>query len=184
VPFRDVPAEYWAYGYIQWAYCQGIIGGYADGTFRPENPVTRGQVAKLIVLGAGWPLTLPAGAPHFTDVPPGSTFYPYIETGYAHGILSGYADGTYRPAVAVTRAQVTKLAVLARGLPLANPPTATFRDVPPSDWAYRYIETAAAHAIVGGYPDGTFRPAANATRAQFCKILFQTFSVPSLAAQP
>jgi hypothetical protein len=131
----------------------------------------------------GWPLTY-SGAPHFADVPPGSTFYPDVEVGYAHGILSGYADGTYRPAVPVTRAQVTKLTVLARGLPLLRPTTPTFSDVPPDDWAYAYIETAAAHAIVGGYADGTFRSAAWATRAQFTKILYQTFAVPARRLLP
>jgi hypothetical protein len=184
LPFTDVPVEYWAYGYIKWAYYQGIIGGYADGTFRPENPATRGQVAKMIVLAAGWAAALPAGAPHFGDVPPGSTFYGYIEVAVGHGIISGYADGTFRPALPVTRAQLTKMAVLARGLPLVSPATPSFTDVPPGDWAYAYVETAAAHAIVGGYSDGTFRPVAWATRAQFCKILFQTFSVPARQPAP
>jgi hypothetical protein len=184
LPFTDVPVEYWAYGYIKWAYQQGIISGYADGTFRPDHPVTRGQVAKMIVLGAGWALTLPAGAPHFTDVPPGSTFYAYIEVAVGHGILGGYLDGTYRPALPVTRAQLTKLAVLARELPLVRPATPSFSDVPPDSWAYAYIETAAAHAIVGGYPDGTFRPGASATRAQFCKILNHTLAGPAFAPQP
>ena len=184
LPFTDVSAEYWAAGYIKWTYCHGIISGYSDGTFRPENLTTRGQVAKMITLAAGWPLTLPAGAPHFSDVPPGSTFYTVIEVAWAHGSLTGYSDGTFHPSEPVTRAQLTKMAVLARGLALVRPATPTFRDVPPSDWAYHYIETAALHAIVGGYSDGTFRPATNATRAQFCKILYQTFGLPTLLHAP
>jgi hypothetical protein len=54
---------------------RGIVSGYADGTFRPSNPATRGQIAKIIVLGEGWPLDT-SGGPHFTDVPPGYVFYP------------------------------------------------------------------------------------------------------------
>ena len=179
MPFTDVPVEYYAYGYIKWAYCHGIASGYADNTFRPEYPITRGQIAKMIVLAAGWDLTLPPGAPHFIDVPPGSIYYTYVEVAYAHGIISGYFDHTYLPFLPVTRAQLTKMLVLAKGYTLLNPPTPTFTDVPPSYWAYTFIETAAAHNIVGGYSDGTFRPLNLATRAQFCKMLFQAYAVPS-----
>jgi hypothetical protein len=177
--FTDVPVDYWAYGYIKWAYCQGIVSGYADGTFHPEANLTRGQLAKVVVLAAGYPLTLPAGAPHFSDVPPQQPFYQFIEVGYAHGILSGYADGTFRPWANVTRAQVVKLIVNAQGYPLLNPATPHFSDVPVAHPFYRFIESAVAHQVVGGYDDGTFRPAANATRAQVSKILFQAFALPN-----
>jgi hypothetical protein len=179
-----VPPESWAYGYIKWAYCGGVISGYSDGTFRPDTATTRGQVAKMIVRAAGWPLSVPAGAPHFTDVPAGATFYPYIEVAWAHGILSGYPDGTVHPSAAVTRAQLTKLLVLARGYPLVTPATPSFSDVPPGDWAYAYTETAVVHGLISGYSDGTFRPRNPATRAQFCKLLFQAYGVPSVHAAP
>jgi hypothetical protein len=79
----------------------------------------------------------------------------------------------------VAHGQLTRLTVLARGIALVSPALPTFRDVPPGSTFYSYIETAAAHSIVGGYADGTFRPATAATRAQFTKILYQTFAVPS-----
>src|SRR5205807_2219104 len=88
--FTDVPPGYWAYGYIKWAYCHGIVSGYSDNTFRPENDVTRAQIAKMVVLAAQFPLVLPPGAPHFSDVPPGNPFYTYVEIAYAHNVISGY----------------------------------------------------------------------------------------------
>ena len=192
--FTDVNPDYWAYGYIKWTYCRGIVSGYADGTFRPENPTTRAQIAKMIVLAAQYPLTLPPGAPHFADVPPASPFYTFIEVAYAHGVISGYADGTFRPYALVTRAQLSKMIVIARGLALVTPPVPTFRDVSAAYWAYSYIETAAAHTIVGGYDCGApgepcpgryFRPEAFATRAQLSKMIFQAFAVPQQdMAQP
>jgi hypothetical protein len=60
----------------------------------------------------GWTLLNPA-TPTFTDVPHGSTFYQYIETAYCHEIISGYADGTFRPGNDATRAQIAKIASLA-----------------------------------------------------------------------
>ncbi|HMA34265.1 MAG TPA: S-layer homology domain-containing protein, partial [Chloroflexia bacterium] len=105
-----------------------------------------------------------------------------------------YADGTYRPYHYVTRAQLSKMIVVARGPALITPATPTFNDVPSGYWAYRYIETAEAHNIVGGYqcggpgepcPGRYFRPDQRATRAQLCKMLYQAFGLPSqAAAQP
>lgn len=177
LPFTDLPANDWAYGYIQWAFCNHIISGYADNTVRPGNPATRGQVTKMITLAAGWPLVNPAVG-HFSDVPVGSTFYSYIETGYSHGILSGYANGTFQPGNNITRGQLTKLTVLARGYSLLTPATATFNDVPPGSTFYTYIETAVGQGIIGGYADGSFRPATSATRAQFSKILYGAYASP------
>jgi hypothetical protein len=179
VYFSDVTPEHWAYGYIKWAACQQIVGGYSDNTFRPDNLTTRGQVAKLIVGAAKWPIQLSAGAPHFSDVPADSAFYVYIETALTHGIVGGYADGTFHPSDLVTRAQVTKMLVLGAGYPLLNPATASFSDVPVGSTFYSYIETAAARQIVGGYSDGTFHPLDNTTRAQLCKMLFQIYAVQS-----
>jgi hypothetical protein len=63
---------------------------------------------------------------------------------------------------------------LAKGWQIVNPGNPTFSDVPSTHWAYGYIETAVSHGIVGGYPDGTFRPDALLTRAQLSKILALT----------
>jgi hypothetical protein len=195
--FTDVPANYWAYGYIEWAYCHGIVNGYPDNTFHPEANATRGQIAKMVVLAAQLPLALPPGAPHFTDVPSGSTFYTYVEVAYGNGIIQGYPCGGpfepcpgayFRPFNPVTRAQLAKMIVLAAGFPPVNPPTPVFADVPVGYWAYSYIATAAAHNVVGGYPCGGpgepcpgayYRPDTYATRAQLCKMLFQAFALPT-----
>jgi hypothetical protein len=179
--FTDVPPSYWAYTYIQWAACQGIVSGYADHTFRPNNNTTRGQLSKVVVLAAGFPLVTPA-TPTFSDVPLGHPFYTYIETAYAHGVISGYADHTFRPGNDVTRGQLSKMVVLSQGIPVVTPATPTFVDVPAAYPFYSYIETAVAHNIVSGYTCGSpgepcpgryYRPNVSATRAQLSKMLYQ-----------
>ena len=173
--FSDVfPTDYF-YTPVNWLVSQGIVGGYQDGTFRPYNNATRGQVTKMVVLGEGWPLVNPAQGT-FSDVAPGSTFYRYIETAVQHGVITGYQDGTFRPNADVTRGQLTKIVVSARGWSLANPPTPTFSDVAPSSTFYRYIETAVQHGILSGYNDGTFRPGNNAIRGQIAKILYNALT--------
>jgi carboxypeptidase T len=110
--FSDVPTTNPFYTYIETAYNGHIVSGYADDTFRWGNNVTRGQLSKIVVLARQWG-TDTTGGPHFSDVPPTHPFYEHIETAYAHGIISGYDDGTFRPGNDATRGQIAKIVYLA-----------------------------------------------------------------------
>src|SRR5207244_3527470 len=97
-------------------YHAGLVSGYDCGAncleFRPGNNVTRGQIAKIVVLAAGWPLLDPPTAT-FRDVPVGSVFFRYVETAYDRGIISGYGCGVgcleFRPGNSATRGQICKI---------------------------------------------------------------------------
>jgi hypothetical protein len=108
--FTDVPSDYWVYDYIETVYNRPneVISGYGDGTFRPGNDMTRGQLSKVIVLSAGWAIDT-TGGPHFTDVPESNSFYSFVETARNRGLISGYANNTFRPDSAVTRGQTAKI---------------------------------------------------------------------------
>jgi plastocyanin len=174
--FSDVvPTDYF-YVPANWLASRGIISGYGDGTFRPYNNTTRGQLAKIVVLGEGWSLANPA-QPTFSDVPADNAFYQYIETAVQHGVISGYGDGTFRPYNNVTRGQLTKIIVLGRNWTLLSPAQPTFSDVPTTDAFYRYVETAVQKGILSGYADNTFRPGNNATRGQVSKILYNALNI-------
>jgi len=175
--FTDVQPTDFFYQPVRYLTCLGAISGYEDGTFRPYNNTTRGQLSKIVVLAENWPLECPAVA-HFIDVPVGSPFFCYVKTAYAHDIISGYSDGTFRPQNNVTRAQLCKIIVEAESWLIECPPTGHFSDVPPSDPFYCYIETAYAHMIISGYADGTFRPGNNATRGQIAKIVYNALAAP------
>src|SRR5881394_4113158 len=71
--FSDVQPGNLFYSYVEYLYCSGVVGGYPDGTFRPNNATTRGQLAKMISLAMKWPTNY-SGPPHFADVPAGSVF--------------------------------------------------------------------------------------------------------------
>ena len=109
--FPDVGAEQVASGYIASAVAEGIIQGYSDGTYRPNETVTRGQMA--IFLSRAFNLTVEAAAP-FTDISASMASYPHIKRILAENITQGYPDNTFRPNVKVTRAQFS--AFLARAL--------------------------------------------------------------------
>jgi hypothetical protein len=112
----------------------------------------------------------------FSDVNPTDYFYIPVMDLYSRGAIAGYPDGTFRPYNNITRGQVAKVAVLAMQWPLANPTTATFSDVPVGSTFFEYVETAFAHTVLVGYPDGTFRPNNSAIRAQASKIIYNAIT--------
>ena len=169
--FSDVRQTDYFYEAVRYLFCAGAISGYADQTFRPYNNTTRGQLCKIIVLAEGWPLYTPS-QPTFSDVPPTSPFYPYVETAHSRGTIAGYADGTFRPGNDVTRGQLCKIIVLASGWEIDTSGGPHFTDVSPNSPFYPYIETAFNHEAISGYADGTFRPGSSAIRGQICKIVY------------
>ena len=86
--------EDYFYEPVRWLFCHGAISGYGDGTFRPGNLTTRGQLSKIVVLAEGFTMYTPP-TPTFQDVPATNPFYTYIETAYRQGIISGYSCGTW-----------------------------------------------------------------------------------------
>lgn len=103
--FGDVPLEYWASSYIEAAVAKDLISGYDDGSFRPGSEVTRAQVAKVLVLAAGWRLLGAADSP-FSDVPITHWAYLYVETAYRHGVIQDTLGGRFRPDAPASRAEV------------------------------------------------------------------------------
>lgn len=185
--FTDVQPTDYFYDAVTYLTCTtpGVISGYDDGTFRPFNNTTRGQIAKIVVLAESWSIYSPP-TPTFRDVPANHTFYQYIETAYHQGIISGYTCGLgcleFRPANNVTRAQITKIVVLAEGWSTYTPPTPTFRDVPTSDAFYQFVETAYHNGVISGYNCGSgcleFRPSNPAVRGQVSKIVYNAICAP------
>ncbi len=169
--FWDVPANYWAGGYIGWLAGQNIIGGYPDCSFRPNANTRRDEMAKLLSVAYGWPLLNPS-TPTFSDVAGSYWAYRYVETAAARGVVSGYPNGLFRPANVVNRGELSKMIVRGVGWPLQNPPSGHFSDVLPGSWSYPYVETAAAYEVIAGYSNGSFQPARSVSRAELSKIIY------------
>jgi hypothetical protein len=198
IQFSDVPEDNPFYAYVRCLACRGILGGYPDGTFRPANPVTRGQLAKIVANAAGWE-DVP-GTQTFEDVQAGSTFYTYTERLATRGYIGGYPCGGpgepcnppgdrpyYRPNAALTRGQITKIVANAAGL--NDPPgDQLFEDVLPGSTFFTYTQNLASRGVMSGYPCGGagepcnppndrpyFRPQVGASRGQVAKIVSNTF---------
>jgi len=183
--FSDVPSSHWAFDEIQDCYRYDIVLGYADRSYHPEEPVTRDQMAVYISRGlAGGDGAVPDGPPtaHFSDVPPDHWAYKYIEYALAAGVALGYPDGSYRPGDIVGRGQMA--VYMARALcggddnvPDAPDGTPSFPDVGPFAWTYKYVEYCHSQGVVGGYPDGSYRPGAIVDRAQMAVYVARAFAL-------
>ncbi len=169
--FPDVACSYWDYNAIQSLALRGIVSGKSDGLFHPTDQVTRAEFARMIVKGSGWTLVTPS-APDFSDVPPSYWAYAYIETAYQHGVMNGYPDGNFQPNALLSRDQLAKIVVEARGYSGYYPPTPSFSDVPTNYWAFGYIEQAHRLNIINGYGNGQFRPRNLGQRDELSQTLY------------
>lgn len=113
--FTDVPESHWAFRYVQKMKEDGLTNGYGDGTYRPENQVTRAEAATFIVrslFGDAFPYT--TDPPQFSDVNNTYWAFSYIQKMADEGLSTGYPDGTFRPENLITRAEIA--AFIVRGL--------------------------------------------------------------------
>jgi hypothetical protein len=189
-----------------------VLSGYACGTpeepcdlqrspyYRPNNNVTRGQLAKIIANAARFNDPVPPGQQTFEDVPPTNPFWTWIERLSSRGAISGYQCGGagepcgpanrpyFRHGNNATRGQISKIVSSAANLQDPVPNTQqTFEDVPNTHPFWTWIERLSQRGIISGYQCGGagepcgagnrpyFRPHNNTTRAQMAKIAANTF---------
>src|SRR3990172_8630674 len=104
-PWIDAPNSWWISSYgVTDTQVATVADGFPDGTFRPTNPVTRGQFAKMSVNGLDVP-TLDPAIPTFADVPKGSTFFIFVEGAKAAGLINGTSPNTFGPNANISRQQ-------------------------------------------------------------------------------
>ena len=115
VAFKDVPAGYWAKTYIEALASKGIIAGFPNGSFKPDEPVTRAQFAAIIT--KAFQPQPKRQASEFIDVNSNFWAYQVIESAYQGGFVSGYPDRTFKPQEQIPRVQA--LVSLASGLGLS-----------------------------------------------------------------
>ena len=158
--FSDVPYDSWFYEDVMALTDSGVIGGYPDGTYRPSKNVTTGEALKMILLASGYPEPEQVSS-HWARG--------YLNFAIDQGFLTRYEDISDLD-VPMTRGLVAKLAANALGL-TTDGGTGTFTDTDSS-----YVEALYAAGIVGGYPDGTFRPGASVTRAEIAAIVHRIYN--------
>ena len=156
---------------INTEYTKPYASGYDDGSFLPNNNITRGELAAMIArLSYGDDLPDGMYQASFPDVDSDAWFNKYIGYLEDKDVLSGYEDGTFRPMDTITRGEISAVIARAQRYDLISYNN-IFTDVTENDWAKDYIETLADKNIVSGYEDGTFGPYSPLTRAEAVAII-------------
>ncbi len=194
--FRDVPADYWAKDYIAGLSQFNIISGFPDGTFRPNEPVTRAQFAAILnqAFMSAQPFTVPnrrlnptqPSTPAFADVPNNHWAAGYIAKARTAGFLSGYPGNLFKPNQPIPRVQA--LVSIANGLDYQGGALATlstYKDAAAiPEYARPGIAAAKAAGIVVNYPAlDQLMPNRPTTRAEVAAFVYQAL-VKEGRAQP
>lgn len=146
---------------------KAFMFGYPDRTFLPDNQMTRAEATAMFAR-LMMDQKLPQGfKADYSDVSADEWYYDAVQLLSAYKIVEGYETGEFRPNASVTRAEFA--AMVSRFDKLAES-NKTFTDVTQEHWANKFIGSATTKGWVEGYPDGTFKPEQNITRAEVVTV--------------
>lgn len=174
--FSDVPENYWARPYIDALSSRNLIAGFDNGTFRPDQPVTRAEIARIV--SSTFDLTADQETLEFSDVAGDYWARESIGETVKGGFMTGFPDDTFEPNAPVTRTQAYTTLVTGLGI---EPPTnvqaaidryADATAIP--KWANEKIAAATAASLVVNHPNiEQLNPNQPTTRAELSAMLYQ-----------
>jgi hypothetical protein len=195
MPFSDVPQSHPYFAAISQLAARDIVGGFADGSFHPGEPVIRQQFTKIIVRALGYPVSTTSVCP-FTDVTrtginlvdPNDPYYPdhYVAAAAEHGIVLGKSATIFAPYENVSRFQAITIVVRAvddinRGL-LANPP-ATYQSTWNPNLSIAHGQNARLaefNGLLAHLPLSTLDPAGPMTRGEIAQLIWNLLTLLQL----
>ena len=159
----------WAYAQISSLIEKGIASGYPDGTFKPDNTVTRAEFIVMINKAHGYIQTKDVS---YSDVMPEDWFYNDIALAAAAGYIAGYDDGSMQPNSAITREQAAVILAKVLKLDTSGYKNLAFTDASSiGAWSRNSVSALFDEGLISGYPDGTFKPAAPITRSEAAALI-------------
>ncbi len=165
--------KHWAKSSIEAAVARGIVSGYDDQTFRPDNSINRAQLAVILANA----LKLNKSADNSTLADEASVpAYAAASVAQVHaaGLMSGYEDGTFRPNASLNRAQLAVIIANVKGLALTEGAAPTFSDADSIPvWAQPAVAAATDAGLISGRSNGSFAPADAATRAEVVTVIMK-----------
>ena len=171
-PTGNIPSDisgHWAKDSIMKMINARVVSGYPNGTFKPDKTITRAEFTVMIVKALN--LETRAGKT-FTDTA-SHWAKDSIATAAAHGIISGYDENTFGPDDLITREQAAVIVSLAAKLEAATGKLNFTDSKAISPWAKPGVAAAFKGGFISGYPDGSFRPQGNTTRAEAVSLILK-----------
>ncbi len=172
--FLDVPASFWASQVIKDLYSRSYINGYPDGSFKPDNNISRAEfiaiMNKMLKLSTYRPVQA-----DFKDVSSSDWFYESVENAVHSGIVKGYGR-EFLPDQEISREELATILVNALAkkdqVQTNMKEKSSFTDdASVSNWARGYVIVAAQQGLINGYPDQRFNPQGKASRAEACSMI-------------
>ena len=179
--FSDLPQGHPHYHSVTSLVDQGILQGFEDGSFRPEQAVTRAEAMKIILLGME--VDIPGLGPEpeestdfdalFSDVPNDAWFFSYVQEAAEREIVSGYDDGTFAPGATVNLAEAMKILMLAGEIEAPNLEEVDFiySDVPLEAWFAAFAQHSKAWNIAPVKTDGLWHPGSDVSRGLLAEMV-------------
>ncbi|MEQ8235477.1 MAG: Ig-like domain-containing protein [Syntrophomonadaceae bacterium] len=168
VELSDI-SDNWAFSQIFYLVDKGVVAGYADGTFRPNNPISRAEFITITNRAFGYVNT---SAIQYTDVKTSDWFYGEIGKAKAAGYIAGFSDGSMRPNNQISRQEVAAIMARVLNLDTSGPGELSFVDADSiPDWSRNAIAAMVKAGYISGYPDGNFRPNNAISRAEAAVII-------------
>lgn len=160
---------HWAEAQISdWA-SKGLVKGYSDGSFKPDGDITRAEFMAMVNRVFNFSKT---SAPASSDVSPSDWFASDVAKARAQGYITGYPDGTVKPLKQISRQEAATILGRILKLKASEGSAGKFSDAGSiAAWSGGYIGAIVRLGYMKGYPDNTFRPEQNATRAEIVAVL-------------
>ena len=172
--FTDLASTNPHYTAISSLVDQGILQGYSDGTFKPDQEVNRAEALKMFLMGMGVATQTGAGADTgFSDVTADAWYADLVGSALDEGIVSGYSDGSFKAGQSVTRAEAMKMLLLAGGISGTTPSSAPFEDVEIDLWFAPYANFAKTQNIVPPQTDGLWHGEEALTRGEIAEMVYR-----------
>lgn len=169
--YTDVPENDTYYDGIYYMTQAGYVSGYEDGTFLPENPVSRVEALKMILEASevelAWEETV-----SYPDTTAEEWYMDYVNTAANKGIATGHADGNFKPLDTVNRAEALKMLILATDRKSDLPGVAS------DYWYSSYMGYGSEHALIVPDSSGDYLPGNSLTRGELADLLYRFKNEP------
>jgi rare lipoprotein A len=185
--FSDVDLGHPEYVALKYLKEKGIINGYIDGSFKPDNYVNRVEALKIILeanklINSAYITANSLGGEdfktnidlvQFNDIFKAQWYFPYLKKAVEMGVVKGYEDGTFKPTQIVNRAESYKMIMESDGLEFGEVLENPFADVSINDWFAKYFNEAKIRQIVYYTMNNTVNPGRELTRSKFSELVYR-----------
>lgn len=172
--FTDVSEAHRYAEAITYLKDKGIISGYSNGSFRPEQSINRVEILKMLLLGFGYDVPADYSMPKFSDLEASSWYLPYLNYAVNLGIVQGHPDGTYAPSNSLNRVEFLKILLNSYGVSVIDyPVTELYKDTYVDAWYAPYVQYSKDNDLMDLDANGNFNPGNEVTRGEVAETIYR-----------